>query len=136
MPTTREVQEIIDAAGPERSNANASAGKGKGSYAESSVSTLAPSVPKPVRGPDEQRGRRTWTEAAVGPAHPDHWSKFDANRFMKVLRTSDPITPLKILKELHVKWWHATEAQMVNIFRLADLPSTGIDQVQYVVGTC
>ena len=92
---------------------------------------------RPVRGPDTvDRERRTWEEKSVGPAHPDHWTNFDVNRTMKALRTSGDVETLKLCKKLHVRWWHATYAQMKNIFQLADLPSRVMDHCQTVVDTC
>jgi len=55
---------------------------------------------------------------------------------MKALRTSGDVETLKLCKKLHVRWWHATYAQMKNIFRLADLPSRVMDHCQTAVDTC
>lgn len=83
----------------------------------SSSSTSAPHVP---RGPDTyQRERRTYQEASTGETATD-WSKFDVHLTTKALRTADDAGRRRLLRKLHLRWWHATAAQMKTVLKAAN----------------
>ena len=121
-PTADDEQRIIDTVPQDRPVEGATS---------SSSGDRAP------RGPDvEPRERRTWKESSSGPAHPENWTTFDVNRTMRALRIAKDGERQLLVKKLHIRWWHATTAQMTNIFKLANQPSEVIDLVKDVVDTC
>ena len=88
------------------------------------------------RGPDTyDRTRRTYQDAATGEA-PTDWSKFDIHLTSKALRTADEAVRRRLLRKLHLHWWHATAAQMKMLLKSANQPPEVIRLVDDIVATC
>ena len=52
------------------------------------------------------------------------------------LRFSDEAGRRRILRKLHVRWWHASTAQMTNILRQAGVSSDILRLIPSIVDTC
>ena len=101
----------------------------------SSSSSAAPSAN--VRGPDQQpRERRTWTDTGTGPASPDDWTHFDVGNVMRALQANSEAARRRIIRKLHLRWWHASAAAMKRIFQQAGQPKEVSDLVDDIVETC
>ena len=112
--------------------ANCSAGSGSASSGSASSGEPA----RATRGPDTvARERRTWNESASGPATTDDWTSFDAGKSMKALRACDEPARRRILRKLHIRWWHATAAQMKRLLQQAGQPAEVLDLIDPIVDT-
>ena len=63
-------------------------------------------------------------------------SNFDLSRVLKVLRSADANACRLTLRKLHLRWWHATKAQMHNLLSHAGVPKPVLDLVPEIVDTC
>ena len=74
------------------------------------------STSRPSTGPhQQQRERRVWTDTSAGGEHKDDLSKFEVHTIMRSLRRTTAAGKRRILQQLHIRWWHATVAQMKNV---------------------
>ena len=64
------------------------------------------------------------------------WTKFNIGSSLQILRTGSPATTIQELPKLHLRWWHATAAQMTSTLRAAGLPQSILDACTHVVKTC
>ena len=96
------------------------------------------SEPRAARGPDTyQRTRRTFEEASTTTDQPPtNWSRFDIHLTAKALRTADEAARRRLLRKLHLRWWHATAAQMKTLLKAANQPPSVIQLVDDIVATC
>ena len=63
----------------------------------------------------EPRRRRTWRETGTGPEHPVDWSGFDVGRVIRSLIGTSDAAKRRILRKLHVRWWHSPSATMKRL---------------------
>ena len=90
-----------------------------------------------TRGPDTvDRERRTWADTATGSDRDSDWSKFEVGTIMRALRSNSEAGRRRILRKLHLRWWHATAAQMRTVLGHAQQPKEVIDLVDSIVDTC
>ena len=75
-------------------------------------------------------------EANAGPERPDNWTNFDIRNVLVGLRFANEAGRRRILRKLHIRWWHATSAQMVNILKHAGAPKEVLDIIPSIVDTC
>ena len=102
-----------------------------------SSSSASGAAPRQGRGPDlDPRERRTWTETATGPETPSNWTEFDIGRVLRALRSGSRAAQQRIIRKLHMRWWHAPAETMRRCLAHAGLPTTITDLVQPVVDTC
>ena len=55
---------------------------------------------------------------------------------MKALRVCDEPARRRILRKLHIRWWHATAAQMKRLLQQAGQPVEVVDLIDGIVDTC
>ena len=116
----------------------------QGSGSASSSSTPAPQAEvaegapsKTPRGPDSYpRERRTWKDTGTGSPSPSDWSNFDVHTTMRALRATNEGARRRIIRKLHLRWWHASAAAMKRILQQACQPKEVIDLVDDIVETC
>ena len=73
------------------------------------------------------------TQTAVGPAE---WTSFDLRRSMRLLHSSDDAVVKRTLRRLHIRFWHAAAAKLVEILRMAGGPRRALNLVKDIVDTC
>ena len=101
---------------------------------EPSSSSTAPAN---TRGPDRQpRERRVWTDSSAGPSDASDWSDYDIHRTMKALRSTTEAGRRRILRKLHIRWWHATANAMKRLLSQAGQPKEIQDLVDDICDTC
>ncbi|OLP83040.1 hypothetical protein AK812_SmicGene36245, partial [Symbiodinium microadriaticum] len=94
-------------------------------------------APARGRGPDiEPRNRRTWAEGEAQTPIPSDWSSFDVQSCFRALRNSDPSGQRRLLRKLHLRWWHASADKMQRLLRAAGIPKEVSDLVPDIVDTC
>ena len=64
------------------------------------------------------------------------WSTFDIGRAMTALRSGTPDIQRRILRRLHVRWWHATPTKMIGIVKQAGILGPVFELCKYVCNTC
>ena len=123
--------------------ASSSAGQSSGvppqpGQAASSSSDPAGGVPPPPgRGPDaQQRVRRTYEEQATGPPNPSDWVSFDVGNTLRAIRSGNVTARRRLLRKLHLRWWHANLKSMTTILGRAGLPREILDLVPDIIDTC
>ena len=86
------------------------------------------------RGPDvEPRHRRTWAEGGTQTPIPSDWSSFDVQSCFRALRSSDQAGQRRLLRKLHLRWWHASADKMQRLLRAAGIPKETCDLVPDIV---
>ena len=89
------------------------------------------------RGPDTvSRTRRTYQDQAVGNPHPNDWVSFDVGNVLRAMRTGGPATQRKLIRKLHLRWWHASTTAMTRLLERAGLPKAVLDMIPDIVETC
>ncbi|CAE7581720.1 RE1 [Symbiodinium sp. CCMP2592] len=99
----------------------------------------APAAPAEARGrgPDiEPRVRRTWSEAAVQPEAGADWTSFDVQTCIRGLRHGTEADRRRILRKLHLRWFHCSSDRMQRLLRAAGLPKDVCDLVPAINDTC
>ena len=83
--------------------------------------------PKPERKPKIEEG----------PAQGDvDWSRFDIGRVVRSLSAATAENRNKILRKLHIRWWHAPTATMQRLLKHAGVDKEVIDDVPRIIDTC
>eukprot|EP00971_Amphidinium_carterae_P326242 6456928-Amphidinium_carterae.1 len=89
------------------------------------------------RGPDrEPRERRTTAEQGTTTIVGADWSRFDKHSSLRGLRLSSEGGKRRILRKLHLRWWHASAAAMHRILKAAGLQKDVLDMIPSVCETC
>ena len=98
-----------------------------------------PSTGRRGRGPDQNPRVRApkiqRADAAVGEVTTD-WTNFDIGRVLRGLRTAAAAGRRRILRKLHLRWWHASAAAMSKLLSRAGIPQHILDELHNVVDTC
>ena len=97
----------------------------------------ASSSSQPARGPDQQaRTRRTTQDQAVGSTEPTDWVSFDVGSTLRAMRVGNQATQKRLLRKLHLRWWHASTQAMTTTLQRAGLPREIITMIPDIVDTC
>ena len=92
---------------------------------------------RPVRGPDHgPRHMRTRQEASAQTPVPADWSSFDVQASFRSLRQSDEAGRRRILRKLHLRWFHIGTDKMQKLLKCAGLGKDVLDLVPSIVDTC
>ena len=75
------------------------------------------------------RTRRTWRDTGTGPEHPADWSGFDVGRVVRSLIKNTDAARRRILRKLHVRWWHSPSATMKRLLNQAGVPPGTCDTI-------
>ena len=95
----------------------------------------APPPPSHPRHAAAVEVRKVLADSSTQGTSPDDahsWSTFDIGRAMTALRSGTPDIQRRILRRLHVRWWHATPTKMIGILKQAGIR----DQYLNSVKTC
>ena len=88
------------------------------------------------RGPDTvQRVRRTYQDEQVGPPNPSDWVSFVGNT-LRALRNNGPTVQRKLIRNLHIRWWHASAQAMTRLLERAGVPKEALEIIPDIVDTC
>ena len=79
--------------------------------------------PGPMNGPPEK------------PRY-SNWQDFDSGRSLRGLRHTSEAGKQRILRKLHLRWWHAGAATMNRLLQHADVPKETRDLLPAIVETC
>ena len=88
--------------------------------------------PSPTRAP-RARGVEAGTQADSGSAE---WTSYDLRRAMRLLHSTNDGVVRRTIRRLHVRFWHASAAKLVEILRLAGAPKDAFKRVKAIVDTC
>ena len=89
------------------------------------------------RGPDTvQRVRRTYQDEQVGPPNPSDLVSFDVGNTLRALRNNGPTVQRKLIRKLHIRWWHASAQAMTCLLERAGVPKEALGIIPYIVDTC
>ncbi|CAE7203568.1 RE1 [Symbiodinium sp. CCMP2592] len=92
---------------------------------------------RPGRGPDvAPRVRRTWDDTEVQTEAPSDWSSFDVQASLRGLRHADEAGRRRILRKLHLRWYHCGTEKLTSLLRAAGLGKDVLDLVPEIVDTC
>ena len=93
--------------------------------------------PSAGRGPDlEPRTRRTWSEADTQTPSGDDWTSFDVQASFRGLRHADEAGKRRILRKLHLRWWHCSTDKMLSLLKAGGLGRDVLDLVPAIADTC
>ena len=89
------------------------------------------------RGPGTvQRVRRTYQDEQVGPPNPSDWVSFDVGNTLRALRINGPTVQRKLIRKLHIRWWHASAQAMTRLLERAGVPKEALEIIPDIVDTC
>ena len=114
-------------------------GDEQGQPAEPSSSSTDPPVRHVAggRGPDvEPRTRRTWSEADTQTPSGEDWTSFDVQASFRGLRQADEAGKRRILRKLHLRWWHCSTDKMLSLLKAGGLGRDALDLVPAIADTC
>ena len=99
--------------------------------AASSDDPCGSSEDRRTRGPDQgpRAERKAHAETASGPEHNPSWQGFDVHRSIAGLLTGTNAACQRILRRLHLRWWHAPAAAMARTLTQAGAPKRAIDLI-------
>ena len=80
--------------------------------------------------------RRARVEAATGDDEPADWSSWDLGVARRSLFNGDAATRRRILRKLHLRWFHAPSARMKRLLKAAGVPTDVVSMVDSIVDTC
>ena len=86
----------------------------------------------PARGP-RPRGVEAGTQADAGTSE---WTSYDLRRSLKLLHSTNDTVVRRTLRRLHIIFWHAASAKLIEILRLAGAPHSALKLVKEIVDTC
>ena len=89
------------------------------------------------RGPDVlQRIRRTYKEGDAQTPDPSDWTSFDISASLRGLRIAPEAGQRRILRKLHLRWWHASANRMEQLLKAAGLDRKILDLIPEIVDSC
>ena len=90
------------------------------------------------RGQDGPRRaqRPRHADAAVGEAPQPDWTHFDIGNSVRALRTNNEAVIRRVLRKLHVRWWHASAQTLTRMLHRAGVPQKALDLVPSIVHSC
>ena len=101
-------------------------------------SSSRPSGSDPRRrdsAPREAPIRHAETETQT-PVLEDEWTKFDLQHALRDLHFGSPAQRRRLLRKLHLRWWHAGTTTMLKILRAAGSPKEVLELIPSIVDTC
>ena len=86
------------------------------------------------RGPDRQPRaplgpRPGHADAAVGESPIVDWTAFDVTGCLRALRVGTEAEVRRVLRRLHLRWWHARSSSMHKILNAAGVPATSLAMI-------
>ena len=101
---------------------------------ESSISEAAGAEDQIARGPGG--GRIAHRDSDAQTPVPSDWSSFDVSSSLRGIRFSDEDGQRRILRKLHIRWWHISVQRLKAILHRAGIPKKTLDMIDGIVDTC
>ena len=73
---------------------------------------------------------------AQTPVLDDEWTKFDLQHALRDLHFGSPAQRRRLLRKLHLRWWHAGTTTMLKLLRAAGSPKEVLELIPSIVDTC
>lgn len=86
----------------------------------------------PAMGP-RPRGVGAGTQADAGTSE---WTSYDLRRALKLLHSTTDTVVRRTLRRLHIRFWHAASAKLLEILRVAGAPQQALKLVKEIFDTC
>ena len=67
---------------------------------------------------------------------PNDWSSFDVGSSLRGIKFSSEDGQRRILRKLHVRWWHISAHRMKAVLHKAGIPKATLDLIDGIVDTC
>ena len=64
------------------------------------------------------------------------WSRFDLKSSLRALRISSEAEARRLLRKLHLRWWHASSAVMTRTLKAAGIPLETLRLIPSICDTC
>ena len=64
------------------------------------------------------------------------WTSYDLRRALKLLHSTNDTVVRRTLRRLHIRFWHAPSAKLIEILRVAGAPQQALRLVKEIVDTC
>ena len=104
---------------------------------EEATASNPDSGPQAGRGADlVPRVRRAWGESETQTPVPSDWTSFDVQASMRGLRMSDEAGRRRILRKLHLRWFHPSTDKMQRLLNAVGIPKEVLELVPSIVETC
>ena len=89
------------------------------------------------RGPDQgPRHMRASQESSAQTSMPADWGSFDVQASFRSLRSADEATSRRILRKLHLRWFHIGSDKMQRLLKCAGFGKEVLDLIPAIVDTC
>ena len=72
----------------------------------------------------------------MGTPAPSDWTRFDIAKSFRALRKGTEAARRKLLRKLHLRWWHASAAAMKRLLEHAGVPPDKLQPIDDIVDTC
>ena len=90
--------------------------------------------PRLPRAPQEPRIRTA--DAAAGDPPIVDWTAFDVTGCLRALRTGSEAELRRVLRRLHLRWWHARASSMHKILKAAGVLTSALNLIHEIVDSC
>ena len=101
---------------------------------DSSISEAAGAEDQIARGPGG--GRIAHRDSDAQTPVPSDWSSFDVSSSLRGIRFADEDGQRRILRKLHIRWWHISAQRLKAILHRAGIPKKTLDMIDGIVDTC
>ena len=100
-------------------------------------SSIVPSARR-GRGPDlgPREDRLKLAEADTQTPELTEWTKFDLQSSLRALHFGTRAQRLRLLRKLHLRWWHVGSTTMTRLMKAAGAPSEVIELIPGVIDSC
>ena len=86
-----------------------------------------------------RRPRRTptrYADAGVATEITQDWTIFDIGKVARALRTTNQSTLQRVLRKLHVRWWHASEHTMIRFLQRVGVSDDALKFIPAIARSC
>ena len=90
--------------------------------------------PEPIL--DCPEGAEEKVDVVALPIGTPDWSSFDLGRSLRLLRSDNAALITRSLRQLHLRWWHASYDKMRSILQNANVPKQALDLLRSVCDSC
>ena len=94
-----------------------------------------PNVPQAARAPRAKKKVDAGTQA-TDPWNTPDWSGFDLGRALQLLKNGKPDVVRRIIQRLHIRNYHQSAEQLVQLLQAAGAPKSALDLVHPIVKAC
>ena len=70
------------------------------------------------------------------PVLEDEWTKFDLQHALRDLHFGSPAQRRRLIRKLHLRWWHAGTTTMLKLLRAAGSPKEVLELIPSIVDSC